>query len=41
MGAAAVLAGPGPEDVWKMTKFSKVQRKVTQYMGKAAIGRRA
>jgi hypothetical protein len=34
MGAAAVLAGPGPEDVWKMTKFSKVQPKVTQYMGK-------
>jgi hypothetical protein len=36
MGAAAVLAGPGPEDVWKMTKFSKVQRKVTH-----AVGRRA
>jgi hypothetical protein len=34
--------GPGPRTCqWKMTKFSKVQRKVTQYMDKAAIGRRA
>ena len=34
MGAQAVLAGPPPEDVWKMSKFQKVDSKVKALMGK-------
>jgi hypothetical protein len=33
-GAQALLAGPLPEAIWKMSKFEKVAPKVTQYMGK-------